>query len=396
MGDSTASDTFFSEVPAFSEFEGVTDVSNYRSLPGDWALVVGDIVNSTGAIAAGNYKSVNMSGASIISAVLNALGHQDIPFVFGGDGALVAVPASGVEKARAAVAAVRTWVREEMGLEMRAAIVPIREIRTAGLDVRVARLSVSDQASYAMFAGGGAAWAEARMKEGLYGVEPAPAFSRPDLTGLSCRWNPVPSRHGEIVSIIAVPDQDADVSAFASLIADIVAIVAAQERGGHPIPQDGPAAGSLPQKSVEWEVKAAPPGRRTKQKVSILLQHVLMRFLNRFNVIIGGFDFRRYKRDIAANSDFRKFDDGLKMTVDVDAQNLGKIEARLEEAAEAGICRYGLHKQDAALITCFVLTPLKRDHMHFIDGAAGGYALAATQIKGRIAALPPAAAAATP
>ena len=73
------------------------------------------------------------------------------------------------------------------------------------------------------------------------------------------------------------------------------------------------------------------------------------------------------------------------MTIDVDAESLRKIEARLEEAAIAGICRYGLHRQDAALMTCIVLTPLSRDHMHFVDGAAGGYALAATRMKSKAA-----------
>jgi hypothetical protein len=34
-------------------------------------------------------------------------------------------------------------------------------------------------------------------------------------------------------------------------------------------------------------------------------------------------------------------------------------------------------------MTCFVPTPLSRDHMHFIDGAAGGYAVAASQITGK-------------
>jgi hypothetical protein len=39
------------------------------------------------------------------------------------------------------------------------------------------------------------------------------------------------------------------------------------------------------------------------------------------------------------------------------------------------------------LITCFVINPMQRDHMHFIDGAAGGYALAATQLKEKAAKL---------
>ena len=60
---------------------------------------------------------------------------------------------------------------------------------------------------------------------------------------------------------------------------------------------------------------------------------------------------------------------------------LAKIAQRLERAEADGICRYGLHKQDSALMTCIVATPLQRDHIHFVDGAMGGYAMAARALK---------------
>lgn len=376
-----STDRFFDTVPVFDDFEGVTNVDNYRPLPDDWVLVAGDIVNSTGAIRDGSYKIVNMTGAAIISAVLNAVGNQDLPFVFGGDGATVAIPASGIEQARAAVAAVRTWAGEEMGLDMRAAIIPLAEIRRAGLDVLVARFKASEHASYAMFAGGGASWAEARMKEELYGVPKAPAGTRPDLKGLSCRWSPIPSRHGEIVSIIAVPVSAGDDAAFRDLIRGIVAIASSEERGGHPVPASGPTP-RLTRQSLEWEARTrSGGGSKLKHKLAILGQYFLGNFLARFNLKLGDFDGRRYRTDVSDNSDFRKFDDGLKMTVDVDAGRLARIETLLKDAAAKGVCRYGLHRQDTALITCFVLNPMHRDHMHFIDGAAGGYAIAAARLK---------------
>ncbi|TIW22383.1 MAG: DUF3095 domain-containing protein, partial [Mesorhizobium sp.] len=99
---------------------------------------------------------------------------------------------------------------------------------------------------------------------------------------------------------------------------------------------------------------------------------------------IGGFDPKVYKREVASNSDFRKFDDGLKMTIDVDADVLQRIENRLKKAEEAGICSYGLHRQKSALMTCLVASPLQRDHLHFIDGAAGGYAMAAASLKSKV------------
>ena len=127
----------------------------------------------------------------------------------------------------------------------------------------------------------------------------------------------------------------------------------------------------------------APKGKRFLPTLSILAQMALSIVLLKFNRKAGRFDPEVYKQDVADNSDFRKFDDGLKMTIDVDASRLQRIEALLEEAARNGVARYGLHRQKSALMTCFVPTPLARDHMHFIDGASGGYAVAASQMTGK-------------
>ena len=375
-----SSETFFSALPVFVEFEGVADSGNYRALPGDWALATADIVDSTGAIEAGRYKAVNMAGASVISAILNALGNNDLPFVFGGDGAMVAVPPSGVDKARDALSAVQAWVGEELQLTLRAALVPVADVIAAGLSVGVARFQVNPEVSYAMFAGGGSSWAEARMKEGQFAVPPAPSGTRPDLTGLSCRWNPIQSRHGDIVSIIAVPVGAENLAAFQALVTDIVALVAGEDRDGHPVAAEGPQIG-LSMAGLSAETRTAPKSKQFGHRLFILAQYLLTVGLFRLGLTLGRFDPKAYRQDVASNTDFRKFDDGLKMTIDVDKDRFRQIEARLQQAASAGICRFGLHRQDSALMTCIVPTPLSRDHMHFIDGAAGGYAMAASRMK---------------
>ncbi|MBP2489421.1 hypothetical protein JOH50_005216 [Rhizobium leguminosarum] len=374
---------FFAEVPLFSEFEGVTDAANYRPLPDGWVLALADIVGSTQAIGAGRYKDVNMAGASVISAVLNAVGKGDYPFVFGGDGALIALPGSLEAAAREALAAAQVWVEEDLNLVLRIAIVPVADTRAEGLDVRVARYSASPYVTYAMFWGGGTSWAERQMKLGRYGIARAPAGTRPDLTGLSCRWSPIDARNGEIVSIIAVPGEGRPGREFQELVSGIVAITTEQNRDSHPVPADGPdLAFSL--HGINREAKAtAPPSRRLWQKLFIFLQLGITVACYRLGIPLGRFDARRYKRDVADNSDFRKFDDGLKMTIDVDAEHLKRIETLLQQAQAKGVARYGLHRQSSALMTCFVPTPIARDHIHFIDGAAGGYAVAASQITGK-------------
>src|SRR5207244_11307456 len=98
-----------------------------------------DGVESTKAIAEQRYKAVNMAGASVIAAVTNALGGREFPFVFGGDGASFAVSPADLESAREALAATAAWVKQDLDLVMRVALVPLGSIRSQGFHVRVAR-----------------------------------------------------------------------------------------------------------------------------------------------------------------------------------------------------------------------------------------------------------------
>ena len=192
-------DEFLTGLPVFQHFDDVADPALYRALPPGWGLAIADIIDSTSAIGTGRYKAVNMAGAAVISSISNSLGRHDLPFVFGGDGAAVAVPPDGLSVAGIALSNVQRWVKDDLSLAMRVALVPIEDIRDNGFDIRVARFQASEDVSYAMFSGGGNSWAEARMKEGQYALPAATAGGRPDLTGLSCRWNPIPATHGKVV-----------------------------------------------------------------------------------------------------------------------------------------------------------------------------------------------------
>lgn len=387
MTDQNAS-AFLSDLPIFAEFEDVANLTRYRPLPEGWALAVADVVSSTEAIAGGKYKSVNMAGASVITAVLNALAGNDYPFVFGGDGAVIAVPPEGIASASAALAAVARWIEDDLGLNMRTALVPLAEMRAAGLDVRIARFQASADMTFAMFAGGGSAWAEAQMKLGRFAVPMAAPGSRPDLTGLSCRWNPIASRNGQIVSIIAVPLPTARPDSFRSLVSSVVAVANKAGGLGNPLPPEGPVP-HLSLGGVANESSArAPRGNRLMARIKVIVAIFMTVLLYRTNLTLGDFNARDYARQMTRNTDFRKFDDGLKMTIDINAAGLAEIETLLETAAATGICQFGLHKQDQALVTCIVPSLRVRDHMHFIDGAAGGYAQAATQMKAKAALRP--------
>jgi Protein of unknown function (DUF3095) len=190
------SDTFYGGIPVFRGFSSLMDPVLYSPLPDDWSIGVADIVESTRAIAEARYKAVNMAGASVIAAVTNALDGREFPFVFGGDGASFAVSPGDLDRAREALAATATWVEESLNLVMRVALVPVKAVRAQGLDVRVARFGPSANLSYAMFSGGGLGWAEAAMKRGEFAIHPATPGTQPDLSGLSCRFEEIPSVRG--------------------------------------------------------------------------------------------------------------------------------------------------------------------------------------------------------
>ena len=197
------SNDFYATTPVFRGFPRVLDSTLYRPLPKAWIVGATDVVGSTEAIANNRYKAVNMAGAAAIAALANALG-REFPFVFGGDGASFAIPPDAADTAREALAATLRWTQEELSLDLRGALIPVEAIRAQGLDVRVARFAPSDNVTYAMFTGGGLAFAEAEMKAGRFAVEPAPPGTRPDLTGLSCRFEEMRSRHGVILAILVV------------------------------------------------------------------------------------------------------------------------------------------------------------------------------------------------
>lgn len=372
----------YSSRPVLIDFAAVVDPNAYAPLPDDWFVGVTDVVTSTEAIRAGRYKAVNMAGAASIAAVANALGgDQSFPFVFGGDGAAFALPPEDRETAEQALAATARWVTEDLDLTLRAATVTIGEIRAAGRDVRVARFGASDAAVYALFAGGGISWAEAAMKAGDLPHLLAPEGTRPDLTGLSCRWAALEPEHGTILTLVALPSRGDDDPAFLETMGKLIAELADERDGGRPVPPEGPDF-QWPPKGLDLEARAT---RGTaslfKQKLKIGMISLIAWVLDRTSRNLGEFDPVAYRTYTSLNADFRKYQDGMRMTVDCPVATANRIERILKHARDEGTLRFGLLRQQSAVMTCFVPSITSNTHFHFVDGAEGGYAAAAAALK---------------
>ncbi|MEP2533804.1 DUF3095 domain-containing protein [Shimia sp.] len=374
--------SYYENLPRVTEFEVLADPACYAPLPDDWVVGVADIVGSTQEIARGRYKTVNTVGAAVISAQLNAAELLRLPYVFGGDGAGFAVWPEQRGAAENALDAVRRWARREFDIELRAAMVTVGEIRAAGHDIRVARYAPAEGVDYAMFSGGGVAWAEDQMKSGALRLpEDGMPDKEPDLSGLSCRWSNLEAKNGAILSLVIKPGVGVSVRAFAKVSRSVIAASDGSGRGGHPVPRQGPNF-RFPPVGLSLEAHVSHGARPVwVQKLALLGANLMIWALFRFNIRLGNFSPQNYREEVGHNADFRKFDDGLKMTLDCDAEAQKRIEAVLRAAADKGLIRYGMHAQDEALMTCLVPSATDNTHMHFVDGAAGGYARAAEQLR---------------
>lgn len=371
---------FFDGLPVETDFARLADPAVYHPLPEGWLVGLADIERSTEAIGEGRYKAVNTVAAAVIAAVANRIGGGDFPFVFAGDGASFALPPDHAAVAREALAGVAGWARDAFGFHLRTALLSVETIRERGREVSVARFAASPDVAYTMFSGGGVAFAEARMKAGEYRLDPAAGdAARPDLTGLSCRFSPIEARHGVILSLIAFPAETVAPARFSAVAGDILALAATAADAGRPVPEEGPkqrwpTAGLM----LEARTAAARVGRALwLSTVIVAIRSLLAHLTFVLGLRVGGFEPARYRSELVRNTDFRKFDDGLRLTLDCSDAVADAIAERLARAEADGIVHAGLHRQNAALMTCFVPTASRSDHVHFVDGAMGGYAAAA-------------------
>jgi len=382
----SAQEDFFSNLPALEQFTEVLDTSRYANAPDDWSLIITDVKGSTQAIEAGRYKDVNALGVASIVALRNAMPEIDLPFVFGGDGATILAPSSRVEQFSRALRGIQEMSSRSFELEMRAGVVPISELREAGHEVRVGRYRLSPHVFLAMLAGDGVTVGETWIKDPVNGAryEVTPDGERDaDFSGFECRWQPVESRNGLVVSLL-VQAREGGAETYQQVIDRIDSVLT--EKVACPVRPDALKLSGVSAR-YDQETRIRGRGMRWIYRLRARLQTQIGRFLLWSGIRAGGFDGKAYKDEVVLNTDYRKFDDTLRMVLDMSAGQLGQLEQYLTEQQEAGRIVYGLHTSSSAMLTC-VIDQYVGKHLHFVDGSDGGYALAAKQMKAQLKQTP--------
>ncbi|HEY6951282.1 MAG TPA: DUF3095 domain-containing protein [Bacteroidota bacterium] len=387
-----STESFYVNLPVIQNFIDVSNPEIYTPFPDDWNIVVTDVKDSTRAIAEGGYKVVNLLGASSIIAMLNLTKSLSLPFVFGGDGATLCIPNSLVGRAKQSLVATRLMAKEIYGLDLRVGIIPLEHIRRNGFDVLVARYRVSENFVQAVFSGGGLQFAEELLKDPSAGsqfrLQEGDAVPDADFSGLECRWKNVPSAHGEVVTVIiqAIRKTAERKNATYKSVIRKIAQIYGTDAMCHPVREDDLTM-TLSEKQLSGESRIRSYGKGA-------LYRVWYWFRIRFGVLSGWYYMKTgrrtkrmnwgdYKRQLVANTDYRKFDDKLRQVLSGTTAQREELTSFLENQFKNRELVFGIHAAPTALVTCLIFN-YNGAHVHLVDSDNGGYALAAVQLKSQL------------
>jgi hypothetical protein len=386
---------FYRDLPVLESFAETIEIARQADLPRDWCVVVADVVGSTKAIEAGAYKSVNTVGVACIAAVVNVDRGIEIPFVFGGDGATFAVPGSLVERVVPALRAAQKLARESFGLSLRAGLVRAGKLLDERLPVRVAKVRLSATVTQPTLSGRGWQEAERLVKDasadGVLRVQEDEGPCEGSFDGFECRWRPVPSfRDHKLALLVAANADDAESSiACYRALSDRIREIYGDIASYHPLRADRMALSFDPRElSHEWRVRSGRLGAlaRAGYFSRMVLLNLAGAYLFARKKDTQAVRWSRYIGDLVENSDFRKFDGMLRMVMDGSEAQYESLRAYLDGEHRARRLVYGMHRSREALLTCIVFS-YNGNHVHFVDGSDGGYALAARELKMQVEAL---------
>ncbi|MFT5657120.1 MAG: hypothetical protein ACI9KN_000392 [Gammaproteobacteria bacterium] len=380
---------FYDEMGTFTDFSEVASPANYQPAPDDWFVVIADIKGSTAAIAEGRYKDVNMIGAACINAVLNCCECGEIPYVFGGDGAKMLIPEHRIEDCKKALLSVQFLAKTKFNLALRVGVVTVKSINATGIQrVLVGKYQLSPNNALATFSGGGIELAESWIKSNTdYQLTDIHQQS-PDLSGLYCRWEPLASNNGVMLSIL--------VQAQAKTEGDKERIYRSiiQSIGNINPGDDSPVTKTnlklrWPPRGIQAEINATVGNRNPGLwACKVYLYSLLQWCLDRFDLTLAGYRGKQYRVELRNNTDYQRFDDTLRILLDCSSTQADEIDAMLDQQAKTRCLHYGLHRADSALMTCLVFNLDKAEHIHFVDGNNGGFTSAARALKAKGQSIP--------
>ncbi len=199
-----------------------------------------------------------------------------------------------------------------------------------------------------------------------------------DLSGMQCRWDRIkpPKIIYEVVSLLAIARNTVNQSlAFKKVIDSVDAIY-------------GTAQSRTPVTVENLRLKStlAKLGLEVRTRMGGFNIFNLLNTWIRTNLGYLYYKTRKgkvYLRNLVSMSDTLVIDGRINTVISGTAEQREMLVSELNKLEATGEIIYGLHVSKESVISCYVRN-VNDKHIHFIDGAEGGYTKAAGMIKRKI------------
>lgn len=380
-----SSPNFYTHLPAVSgPLPRLLREGHFAEVPPDWHVVVADVKGSSAAVAAGRHNDVNLVAAGSLVAALNVAKAQgiDIPFFFGGDGTTLLLPQAIMPGVMAALAAHNRNSQKTFGLEMHIGSVPVAEVVADGHSIGIAKLAVDAAFHKAIAVGSGLRWAEEKIK----GSEPEAASADTaalNLTGLECRWDrikPGAKEAENVCYLIEAADPALQAVVYAAVFDEMEEVYGAEARRSPLSPERLKMLLNLKKLRTEMMMKFG--GWNPRYFLRQFLRTAVGRFWFKYNWSLGGLSGQEYLTQLIAHADTLTVDGRINTIVCAPPERHERFLQFLQTQEAAGLLVYGHHASKESIMTCYIEN-LNDKHVHFVDGADGGYTFAARELKAK-------------
>ncbi len=368
----------------------LADENYFVDVPENWHVVVSDITNSTEAVAAGRYGDVNLIAAGSLIAALNVSKklNTEIPYFFGGDGGTVLVPADILEKVIDGLKAHSLNSLKNFSLDLRIGHISMEEIRRAGFGIKLAKVEVAKGFNKTILIGDGLKYAEDSIKKNYRADRKKQLIESEDIDltvldmeGMECKWDKIkpPNPELEVVCLlIEAIDPKAQSAVYRVVLNKIDEIYGAVEKR-HPITMNRlKLKGSI--KKVYREMMA----RYSKLKLGYLAKTYFTvlfgKLFFKFDMKLKNIRAHNYLSELITFSEILTIDGRINTIISGTKENRILLLDYLKLEEEKGQLIFGHHVSTASIMTCYIQN-MNNKHIHFIDGADGGYTEAAKEFK---------------
>lgn len=383
----STNDMFYSRLPVnqIRLSELLTEEHLFYKVPANWHVLITDVKKSTAAVADGLHETVNLVATGSIVAVLN-IAHKanlSVPFFFGGDGATFIIPPSILEEVLKALLQHQQNTEQNFKMMLRVGHVPVVDIYSADHLLQISKLKTSALFSIPVVLGDGLSYAEKIIKGEDYMLKQlAVKEDDLDMSGMQCRWDKIkpPQNFDEVVSLLIIARNGAKQSLSFKKVIDKLDEIYGEHERRKPI--------SIPKLKLKVTLKKI--GAEMRTRLGGYNAVYLLRTW--FTTMLGSLYFRTkkgktYLHQLVDLSDTLVMDGKINTVISGTKQQREMLEVVLDEMEKDGEISYGLYVSKESVMSCYVRN-MNEDHIHFVDGAEGGYTKAAGVLKKKIFSYP--------